>query len=282
MSLLGRLLGRNSKERTPSGFVLALSDFIDLNPAEVMQAFFDQWGTKVACEENQEWADPVRKSRKYMLTDGKQAALVTVTNEPLRDELVKLTLEASSTISAEDKSALQGHQASVLLESVPTSQSLTEQMQFATQVLLVLFRCTPAVGYVSLAGQMYRTMESMKPFLAESSMSPEMLYLLNVGVQNVDEGGSWWMHTHGLGQFGLPDLQIRFSDKAQANYYHDLLSNTSIYGIVEGPVIKVGDTAELAGDGVVYKIVSVNRVDSRHFGSNGALDIRPQLRSYGA
>jgi hypothetical protein len=81
------------------------------------------------------------------------------------------------------------------------------------------------------------------------------------------------MHTHGLDQFNVPDLQTRFRDSKQHEYYWELISDASIYTIENGPVLKPGDTAELKGDGVIYEIVSA-KIDPDHpFGSFGCLEI---------
>ena len=116
----------------------------------------------------------------------------------------------------------------------------------------------------------------MESFLKNTSLASADLFLLFTNTHWAKRDNENWIHTHGMEQFGLPDIQVKFTENAKASYYRELLNNTAIYCIKNGPVLQVGDTAELAGDGVMYKINAVKKDVEHPYGHFGAIEITKQ------
>jgi len=90
--------------------------------------------------------------------------------------------------------------------------------------------------------------------LGKKVLQLEDLYLMFVSTQQVDYGTRYWLHTHGLEQFNLPNLEITFQDRDKLGYYQMVLDNMAIYILENGNILKSGETAEIMGDGVNYLI----------------------------
>ena len=124
----------------------------------------------------------------------------------------------------------------------------------AGELLLSLLENDRAFGFVDYASQYYipktRLVDS---YLVKSSLDLNDLYRLFVSVQEVYDTNGVWMHTHGLEQFGLPNLEISFSNKDELSYFKMVIDSTAIYMLENGNILKPGDSMDL-GDGNVYKI----------------------------
>ena len=237
-----------------------------------MADFQRDWKTRIACEENKSWAHPDRKTRGYLVTDGKSGVVVTVSAQPLPAHLVDLTARVAKP-SSDDRSALLGHKAYIRVDFGAGSGSPVERARFSSQVVLSLLHIPQALGYINVSGQLYHTTKKAEPL--RGSEEDLALFLACVGVQDVIEPGGHWLHTHGMEQFGLPDIEVKFRDEQQRSYYSNLLRNFAAYSMQHGPVLKVGDTAELAGDGVIYHILPVAPDPVHEYGHYVAIRISP-------
>lgn len=107
---------------------------------------------------------------------------------------------------------------------------------------------------------------------ANSEFDPSLMFVLLGNMHAVRNGGCW-VHTHGLEQFGAPDIEVHFEDEKQLSYFTELVGNAAMYVATQGPVLKIGDTTEMGGDGIVYRIVEVENNPEHSYGAYGAIGI---------
>ena len=129
---------------------IPLSTASEFDTNQIMKEFRDQWGIKIACGENPEWSDSDLKIRKYLLTDGANNLVLSVSEQPLPRELLNLTIESAFHIDEEQRSLLLNHKAYILIDYVMSSQSPIERVRFVAQTLLNLLN-----DYKALATSMY-------------------------------------------------------------------------------------------------------------------------------
>ena len=80
------------------------------------------------------------------------------------------------------------------------------------------------------------------------------------------EEGKYWAHSHGMEQFGLPDVECPYHDADRHDYFYQLVGDACLYMIENGPVLSIGDTAELQGDGVIFKVAEGSKEGFGRFG----------------
>lgn len=254
-------------------FCIPLSDCIPLDAERLMSDFRERWGIKVGCEENPDWSNPTRKMRKYLLTDGQNMVIITTFDKPLPSHLRKITAEAAGSLTTEEQIAFMRHEGFAVIEYATGPDQPVENVRFAAMVLLSLLSVLPGMGSVSISGHVYQPMERLEPLMRLEDMELTALFMLAVGMQNVYGDKEVWLHTHGMEQFRLPNLEIRFTDRAKAQYYQELIGNAAVYMMDQGPVMKPGHTCELAGDGIIYEIRAPRGESRTHFGSCASLEI---------
>ena len=257
-------------------FCIPLSTAIEFDTNQIMKKFREQWGIKIACGENPEWSDSDMKIRKYLLTDGANNLLISVDERPLPSYLSNFSIDSVHNLDADESSSFLDHKAYILIKYVMGDSSAMERVKFSVQSLLTLLQYDSAIGYVNVSGQVYRPKIMVEPLFERTFLEPIDLFLLCTNTHLVKNDSEHWIHTHGMEQFGLPDIQVKFTENAKASYYRELLNNTAIYCIKNGPVLQVGDTAELAGDGVMYKINAVKKDAEHPYGHFGAIEITKQ------
>ncbi len=271
--LLRRRAGSSEASQSLIRFCIPLSDCTPLDPERLMSDFQERWGIKIGCEENPDWSNPKQQMRKYLLTDGQNMVIITTFDKPLPSHLRKITAEAAGSLTTEEQIAFMRHEGFAVIEYATGPDLPVENVRFAAMVLLSMLGIMPGTGSISIAGQLYQPMERLEPLMRLQEMEPTALFMLAVGMQNVYDDREVWLHTHGMEQFRLPDLEIRFTDRAKAQYYQELIGNASVYMMDQGPVMKPGHTCELAGDGIVYEIRAPRGQSRTHFGACGSLEI---------
>ncbi len=244
-----------------------------LNVATIRRQFAERWKTEIACGEAPQLEPAQEGVTTYLMGNGIHNVRLSVSRNPLPPNLVNVTIGAAPALTDAEKTALEKHQGYISLDYLQGPEDPAARVRFAAQTLLLLAQLDSALGYINVSAMLYRTRTQIESFFGLSELKSTDLYLLFVQIHSVDDEGALWLHTHGLEGFDLPDLQVRFTDRSQQQYYWGLLSDASVYMIERGPVFKPGDTAELTGDGVMYEIKSV-RPDTDHpFGSFGCLEI---------
>ena len=253
MGLLSRL-NRKGGKRT-NGFsievVIPLRSSAVFDFSKVVEGFDKKWGTKVSTGEDEGSAEFKKGSKVISLTNGKSTVIVTCHSGSLPKGMFKKLTDLPGIDEAE-KFALQDCRGSLLLQSPDMGEHAAERATFAAQVLLYFLEDENALGYSCKSGNFYRQRRWAASYFKRKALEPVDLFVLFDSLHFVSD--SRWVHTHGLEQFGLPDIEVRYKDRWKEDYYGDLVANAAVYCIERGPVLVVGNTAEVADNGVVYKV----------------------------
>jgi len=242
----------------------------------IIEQFQRRWNTEVACGEAPQLGPTEEKVMTYLMGNGTHNLRLTVSRNSLPPNLVNVVIDGAPELSGTDKRAIRANQGYVSFDYLVGPEEPAARVRFAAQTLLALAELDGALGYINVSAMLYRPRSHVESFFKQKNLESTDLYLLFVHTHSVEDNGGIWLHTHGLEQFGAPDLQTRFSDTNRHEYYWELLSDASIYMIENGPVLKPGDTAELKGDGVIYKIASAKPDPDHPFGAFGSLEIIPK------
>jgi Domain of unknown function (DUF4261) len=217
---------------------------------------------------------------RFLLSEGSEQLGLSINERPIPRNLVETSVEGSrqsalpSQLDDRNVEDYMDNRAHIVIENTVSRQTGRMQSAFAVQILLTILKeANAAIGYNAISAMMYRAKE---PILALLNRNPKfdatMMFNL-LGSMHAIRNGRYWIHTHGMEQFGLPDIEVRFDDEGQRSYFINLLGNAAAYMIHQGRVLKVGDTSEMAGDGVVFRIASAQSDSQHQFGVFGAVAI---------
>ncbi|MDI7278220.1 MAG: DUF4261 domain-containing protein [Anaerolineae bacterium] len=259
---------------------LPLREPVDLDPHQLVERYRARWGTSLRCGENPQWADPQKGTRGYLAADDQHSILLTVSARPLGADLMDPLPDSNWHLTALDeaqKATLEGQRGYVMLRYALGSEEPLARVRFTARVLLALLDLLDgAIGYVNVAAQSYVPRETLQAYLPDHPLEPAGLFLLFGNAQFVEEGSGHWVHTHGMEQFGVPDIEVTTAEDNQAHHCWNLLASAAAYMIERGPILKPGHTAELLGDGVIYRIREA-RVEPNHpYGQCGAIELVKQ------
>jgi hypothetical protein len=257
--------------------VLPLRDVHQLDTATFSRRFREIWGDKIAISEAKSQS---LGSRKYELGRGSEKLTLTVESNPLPRGLAEVSITAAKSsalpnelTSSEEKEFLDNVGHMTMMNQISQNNG-PAQSAFLSEALITLMKqVDSAVGYNVLSAQMYRTRAWLDSMLSGTpGMDPALMFVLLGNIHAV-RNGKFWIHTHGMEQFGVPDIEVEFDDESKRSYFTELIGDAAMYTAENGPILKVGDTAELAGDGVMYRIGEAV-VDPEHpFGRFGAIRI---------
>jgi hypothetical protein len=269
---LRRLKWRKEGSSEPINLIVFMSTPVELDSQAITEHFARQWGNKVAFRENHAWGDPRGGVRAYILTDGAVHVLVSASSAPAPGGVTKASA-ATPHLNDLQKYVLVNHKAHLSIRCLTVSRNAGDSARFSAKALLTFLNMPQVVGYSADSARVYHPKESLGETLHAASLRPNVLFELLSGVHVVAKRGKVWAHTHGMEQFGAPDLSIRSSEQGSTAYLEALLTSAAQYAIDRGPVLKSGDTAELAGDGIVYEIRTAARTRGHDYGRYGALEI---------
>ncbi len=266
---------RSNKQRYElEAFIcIPLSVITKFDPNLFAKQFNMKWKTQAKCEESKDNGLVEKGEIAYLVGDGINKVRITVGNQPVPSKLIDTTILGNQKLTDADKESLRKHKGYILVHYPLKSDKPTERIHFTAQLLLSLLQMHDSLGYMNASAMLYTPQRECKKFFKNDMLEATDLFTLFVGLHLVDEGDVLWLHTHGMEQFGTPDLQVRFKEKDRQKYYWELISNASVYMINMGPVLKPGDTAELKGDGNIYKLKSGKKDTENEFGAFGSLEI---------
>jgi hypothetical protein len=234
-----------TKHRMAGNILIPLSEPIDLKINKLAWSYFLKWSEKVTFIDFQ---------RGYKLTKGELQLSLTVINEPLQRGVVEFLSGPYYDLNEDQKNQLRDHKAHLVIQGIPNKKSSRELVRFLARIMMTLMKEFPvAIGCANASSQSYYPLEKIEPYFTNADFSAEDLYFLFVSVQSVEDQGGFWIHTHGLDQFGVPNLEIFTVDQAQVDYCQSVINNTSVYLIANGDIIRSGNTLEIMGDGVMFK-----------------------------
>ncbi|MBP6963875.1 MAG: DUF4261 domain-containing protein [Armatimonadetes bacterium] len=261
-------------------FVVPLPEPVEFDPTAFTRAFREQWGGDTTCDENPDWADEKDQVRRYAVDDGVSKAVISDYAIPLPKRLTRLALMTSHALTNQERDDLEFHTAVLTIESVPDPEHAVQCVRSVARMLITLMKLYPGVGYANASAQVYYQRSRVEPFMDDDLHSPQLLLAVCTSVHLVSAGKGVWLHTHGMRYFGLPDLEVRFSDDALSDDYYDLLMNVAAHAIERETPIEAGDTVSFDGHDEVFALKRSRLRSRRHHGRWRALEVvgRPPSR----
>lgn len=276
----------SSNEQIPDyciRIILPLSTEITFDYNAFSVEYLQRWNDKIVCGSLEKDTGDTSIESKFAICDTNQNKIIWMTYSPqqLQPELTKLLTAASDAgftdnekLMDSDKTALLSNKASIELNYMLGEVTGKERAEFTAKSILLLSKLYPVIGYVDASAQSYRPVSKLMAFEGKSKLESSDLFLIFVNVQIVSGVSTTEIHTHGMDQFWLPDIQMIFKNKSDLNYNFDVLRNSAVYLLEKGNILKIGDTGELAGDGINYEVIKVKEVKDHSFGYYGAIGLK--------
>lgn len=257
------------KKREQIRIYILFSQVPAFNPKELSELLWRRWGSESTCRERKVPSDLATKT--YLVHNEGHTLTLNVSSQPLPGEMAPLIAAVPpSRLSEEEVQRLKSHTAHVLISYRGGPGAANERILATAQVLLALLRLDGAVGLSNVPAQSYipagRLPEGAR---VKKELDASDLYNLFANTELVNNGEELWLHTHGMAQFYLPDLEVRFQDKERLGYYEALLGNAAVYMIGNRVTMKPGETARLPGDDTLYQVVAGEADESQRCGVIG-------------
>lgn len=257
--------------------VIPLKGIHTFNTNEFVKTYRGEWGGKVAVREIGGQAIGVRR---YELSEERERLALVFNNNPLPRSLVEASVNMARSsalpnkLDDSDAKEFLDHAAHGIIENTVTPDTGRIQCAFTVQTLLSLMKQTgTATGYNVISSQIYRSRSWLQSMLNKNPKMDSAFIFVLLGNVHAVRNGELWVHTHGMEQFGAPDIEVRFHEEGRLSYFTELIGNAAIYATTEGPVLKIGDTTEMGGDGIVYRIIEGRDEPEHPFGAFGAIGI---------
>jgi hypothetical protein len=245
------------------------------DPETLAATLAERWGIAATCAESPDLGRPEPGVTTYLLGHDAHAMRLRVSTRPLPENLTRISIQGSPGLEPSAAAEVARHQGFILADDLAGPPDAVERVRFAAMALLALLESEGALGHVNTSAMCYQTRDTALARVSDDDLNAAALYLLFTNRHLVDEGSRRWLHTHGMEQFRLPDLQVRFADPDQTAAYDDLIGNTAVYLIENGPILEPGHTASLAGDERVFGIKATPPDPQHPFGAQGCLEIVP-------
>jgi hypothetical protein len=262
-----------------------LSDDESFNPKDLIRAFKEMWDIEIVCTDEKVIGRESPTSKGYLVGDrlDKSILLLAWDSKPLSKERTDVLIHASDKgftggqiISGSDISSLRNHKSCFELDYIQGPDDPKKRMLFTAKLLLTLSKRYPVCGYADSSAQAYTPLSSYPSGIFDKrELTITDLFRLFVNVQTISDAKEVEIHTHGMDQFWLPDVQIICREEDVSRDF-DVLRNAAVYMIDMGRALRVGDTSELAGDGRLFKIDAVKPETDHPFGFYGAIRLRRQ------
>ena len=237
---------RNSRTNSNSyiHIFIIFPKLFTIDADELSNAYIEQWGHSISVS---------KVNSQYKVTNNSSELTLELQDFPLPSSFIEMLTSPFYRLNEDEAIQVKNHKSSINLQVSRTTENQQEQTLFVAQVLLSVLRKEPPVGLVNVAAQYYHPVRRLEAYNSKTSLQPEDMYLLFVSVQQVDNEGSYWFHTHGLEQFGVPNFEIEFSNKDDEEYYQSVIESASVYLIARGDIIKSGSTLSIMGDGINFQ-----------------------------
>lgn len=260
--------------------VLPLKDHLWIDMNEFFDKYRSLWGDVLPFKEAPVPGDIDQRIRRFVVGDAKNRIMLSVVDHPLPESLVSLLSDAPKTYALQtmkfdesDKTQLRNHKAHIMIEITTNADNAPIPAQIVAWVTLCFTRFYPITGYAPQSAQAYRTSEWVNSLITPDKFDAASLFIMLCNHHMVRNGENW-IHTHGMEQFGLPDVEVFFDDQNQYPGLLELVSDMSIYMIENGPVMAIGHTTQSRGEDAIYRVVEP-RINPQHpYGRFGALGLR--------
>lgn len=287
MGLLSRNKGGPSQKKearsTKARLLIMFSGVPDFDAKEYANLFKKHWNKKIVCDSSPAPDDPGVGIRRFAVTVEDTQLSLSFVSMPLAKDVVNVIEKMTAMsalpfqISELQSKALHNHVTHAVIESKIT-ENLEKPMggiasAWATLELLITLmeQFDGMIGYVPVSAQVYHSKEWLRDMVRSRQIQQSDLFIYLCNIHFVADAANW-VHTHGMEQFGLPDIEARFAGREEAVLYTNLVGDAAMYTI-DTAVITVGNTLELSGDGVVHGVVEAKQVPEHSYGAFGAIAI---------
>ena len=245
-----------------------------------MDRLIKRWDRKLQCQEMPVKNDLQQKIDRYRLSDMDSFVVISSIEQSLPahfiDEFVASCCESAIVREMEEhqNKALLSHVHHILLENSVTRENGVAQTTLIGQILLSILEYENAIGHAALSAELYCPKEWAESYLRDQQFGAQTLFLLFGNIHSVTNREQW-IHTHGMEQFGLPDIEIVFNGRDKLTFFTELVSNVAISMIGNGKELSNGDTIDYAGSGNFFKVVEARKRTDHSFGDFGAKALIP-------
>lgn len=251
------------------------------HPEDLVRTFKEMWGIDIGCGEVSGTGGKHVTGKCYVVAQGpdKNNIVLTWCIEPLDKEGLNVLVQASEggftnnqIVSASEVNSLKNHKAYFQMDYFQGPEDPKERMLFTAKLLLALSKGYRACGYVDSSAQAYTPLSRYPSGIFDrTEITVRDLFKLFVNVQEILDKGDVDIHTHGMDQFWLPDVQM-ISSREDVDRDLDLLRNAAIYMIDTGKAMKEGEMGDVAGR--EFGVHAVKPNNEHPFGFYGAINLR--------
>jgi hypothetical protein len=271
------------RKSTAVRIVVLFDSAVTMDAKELEGAFERLWMNALVCDSILPQPGQRDDVQRFSLNSEGIESTLTVVGMPLPADLTRvmeqMTSRSALPFRLDDSQllALKNHKAHAIVEATVfevrnNPQKEVDKAWFLMRTVIALQEQIQGfAGYISVAAQVYHPGGWLRGLLKDREVQKSDLFVLLGNLHFVVNGDNW-VHTHGMEQFGLPDIEARFSDRDQASYFTNLVGDAAMY-TVDSEAMALGNTLELMGDGVIYKVVEAKPEPDHDYGAFGAIAI---------
>jgi len=271
---------------TDLAVAVLLSDMVLMDVNDFRRYYKALWKTKLDCTEVPVARKELGEFQRLKLESQGRTLILSLRSGPLPGNLLEMMgrmTDVSAMGPAPEQvqvDAMRNHKAHAVLGCTTYDDKSDPQKAIDRAWLIVETLCTllehrkEFIGYSPISAQVYRPREWITSRLESKSVGQQELFMLLCNVRRFPGEQEHWMHTLGMEQFCQPDIEVWYKDADKGDYYFELLVNAAMHSISES-VISMGNTFNLSGDPVTYKLVSAKDVPNHKWGKFGAVRMEP-------
>lgn len=259
---------------SPIRVMVLLSEPIILEKERFISLYHREWKDNLLFEENPQWSDLTKGIQSYLVSDGFHCAILTYHSNSIPEGLIVRSLQLSNIKDSSEVMKYKGHTAYIDVHyavSVGETFSL-DKVRFINRLLHLFATIEETVGFINISAQLTRSRLDYFRMSKKADLNKAVLFHLFVSVQ-IEQGKEFWMHTHGMEQFELPDIECWYDNEKDGAYYYELIGNMALYMFDKGPILKVGHTFSMDGE-EMFEIAKPKDVEGHEFGKDGAIRIK--------
>jgi len=278
----GRSTPKSARDTTID-LVILCREAQQMNTTAFARRFQARWNVSLGCA-REEGPVPAESGVAYVLSNAHARLHMQINDKPLHEDFTNALAQAfgpSGTLTEEEIAVMREHKAVVSLFSLKNEgESPLESARFVGMVLLTLLESEAMLGYTIRSSYGYWTRQSIGGLNAITKVTGDELFQLLVNLHVVNESLNhkphMWIHTHGMDQFQMPDIEMWLPEGTEVAPALDQITSSAIYMIETGNPFIAGQTFDMEGDSsAIHKIAAPRFVSNHDFGSCGAVQIIP-------
>jgi hypothetical protein len=262
--------------------VLPLRDHLWIDMDDLMKKYRTLWKDTLPFKESPVPGDLDQRTRRFIIGDVKDGINLSVVDYPLATTFADLLADAPKICAVQtmkfeesDRKSLLEHKAHVMIETRINADNAPLPAYIAAMITLCLTRFYDVTGFAPESAQMYRTKDWANSMIKADEFDAASLFVMLCNYHHVGNGERW-LHTHGMEQVGLPDIEAYFDDASRSSELTEMIADLAIYMIDKGPVLEIGHTTQSKGENAIYRVVEARNDPQHPFGRFGALGLKKE------